>query len=173
MRGSHRNISTRQLWRTTKQKLFGSSRKSMDPHSKKTAILGLFLLIVFVVVLIFALGSGPASVKAAVNKKDSEIPQMRGSRETTETWTQPKTYSISSRDPTSITAGSPAVTRGISVNALTVSGIVCSSKKSSAIIANQVVFEGDIVEGTKIIKIEKESVEFEKDGKHWRQQVKE
>ena len=53
---------------------------------------------------------------------------------------------------------------------MTVRGIVFSSTKPSAIIANQIVFEGDVILGAKIIKIEKTSVTFEKDGKSWQQQ---
>jgi hypothetical protein len=172
MRGTHREISVRQWWRTTKQRFFGGSQKSLGTRQKKTAVLGIGLVIVFIAVLMFALGSGPAPVKAAAKKINSEnIPmacgQITGS---TENWTLPEPYSTSLRNPTKIGVSASANTQP---ETLRVQGIVYSSKKPSAIIANQVVFEGDSIEGARIIKIERDSVEFEKDGKRWQRQVKE
>jgi len=169
VRGTHREISVRKWWRTTKQRFFGDSQKSLDTRQKKTAVLGMLLVVVFVAVLLFALGSGPSKVKAAVAKSENTLSggQTTGS---TENWTLPEPYSTSLRNPTKI--GVTAANTQ-SENTLSVQGIVYSSKRPSAIIANQVVFEGESVEGVKVIKIEKDSVEFEKDAKRWKQQVKE
>jgi type II secretory pathway component PulC len=174
MRGTHREISVRQWWRTTKQRFLGNSQKSLDARQKKTAVLGIILAVVFVAVLLFALGSGPSSVKAAPKEINSENTLMAGSKITdnTENWTLPEPYSTSLRNPTKIEVKTSAADTQ-SENTLRVQGIVYSSKKPSAIIANQVVFEGDSIEGTRIIKIERDSVEFEKDGKRWQRQVKE
>ncbi|MHC4104580.1 MAG: hypothetical protein ACYSR9_06540, partial [Planctomycetota bacterium] len=54
---------------------------------------------------------------------------------------------------------------------LIVSGILCSEDKSSAIIGNRIVHEGDQIQGANIIKINKEGVEFEMNGKKWTQKV--
>jgi hypothetical protein len=173
MRGTHREISVRQWWRTTKQQFFGNSQKSLDARQKKTVVLGIILAVVFAAVLLFALGSGPSRVKAASKKINSENTQMAGGKITdnTENWTLPEPYSTSLRNPTKIEVNTSAVNTQ-SENTLRVQGIVYSSKKPSAIIANQVVFEGDSIEGARIIKIERDSVEFEKDGKRWQRQVK-
>jgi len=53
-----------------------------------------------------------------------------------------------------------------------VTGIV-SGDKPSAVINGKIVGEGDMVNGIRIIKIYKDKVEFEKEGKRWRQRVKE
>jgi len=65
------------------------------------------------------------------------------------------------------------VTVGVeSANAeLVVRGIVLGQGRSSAIIGEQIVFEGETVRGTTVRKIDKDAVEFERDGKTWTQQV--
>ncbi len=55
---------------------------------------------------------------------------------------------------------------------LTVRSIIWSEDKSSAVIGSRIVHEGDEIRGASIIKINKNSVEFEMDGKRWTQEVK-
>jgi hypothetical protein len=52
-----------------------------------------------------------------------------------------------------------------------VSGIIYSEDKPSAILGGRIVHEGDTQYGVKIIKIYKDKVEFEKNGKRWFQQL--
>lgn len=54
-----------------------------------------------------------------------------------------------------------------------VTGIVSGGDKPSAVINGAIVCEGDVVSGITVVKIYKDRVEFEKNGKKWRQQVKE
>ncbi len=54
-----------------------------------------------------------------------------------------------------------------------ITGIVSGGDKPSAVIDRKIVGEGDVVSGIRVVKIYKDRVEFEKDGKRWRQQVKE
>jgi hypothetical protein len=56
---------------------------------------------------------------------------------------------------------------------LTITGIICSKDNPSAIVGNQLVHEGDNVSGVTIVKINQESVEFEKNNIRWTQAVKE
>jgi hypothetical protein len=44
-------------------------------------------------------------------------------------------------------------------------------KETSAIINSQIVYEGDIIEGVEIVKIDYDKVTFEKNGKKWTQRV--
>ena len=48
-----------------------------------------------------------------------------------------------------------------------------SIEKSSAILNGQIVKEGDIIEEVKIVRIERFTVEFDKNGKRWKQHVRE
>jgi hypothetical protein len=52
-----------------------------------------------------------------------------------------------------------------------VTGVVCSAERPCAIIGSETVSEGDILDGVKITRIGRGEVEFEKDGKVWKQLV--
>jgi len=51
-------------------------------------------------------------------------------------------------------------------------GILYSEDNPSAVIGGAIVKEGDMISGVKVVKIHKDSVEFEKNGKKWTQQAK-
>jgi hypothetical protein len=68
-------------------------------------------------------------------------------------------------NPDSISAGIPKT--GV------ITGITYNENKSFAVIGTHIVGEGDTIDGVKIIKINKETVEFEKDGKSWTQGINE
>ena len=52
-----------------------------------------------------------------------------------------------------------------------VKGILYTVIDSSVMIDNQVLQEGDMIYGTKIVKIYPKKVEFEKNGRHWTQRI--
>lgn len=54
---------------------------------------------------------------------------------------------------------------------LIVKGIVYSEDEPSAVIDTRVVREGETISGVTIIKINEDSVEFERDGERWKQKV--
>jgi hypothetical protein len=51
--------------------------------------------------------------------------------------------------------------------------IVYSHDKPSAVIGSRIVYEGDEINGFIILNINRDSIEFEKDGERWRQNVRE
>jgi hypothetical protein len=51
-------------------------------------------------------------------------------------------------------------------------GILYSEDNPSALIGETIVREGDIINGVKVVKINKDTVEFEKDGEKWTQGIK-
>jgi hypothetical protein len=166
----HNTFSIKDAWKTVKGRLAGGSKGTLDARQKKTLILGISLAAVFVTVLLFALGSGPSGAKAASKKGakgDSAADSRSGS---TENWQKPEIYPLSLRDP--MKPSSNSKTAGSDEGDMTVRGIVYSSMNPSAIIANQIVYEGDVILGVKIIKIGRDFVAFEKDGKKWQQQVR-
>ena len=54
-----------------------------------------------------------------------------------------------------------------------INGILYSKDKPSLVLDKDIVCEGQIVHGVKVLKIHKDKVEFEKDGNHWEQKLKE
>jgi hypothetical protein len=53
----------------------------------------------------------------------------------------------------------------LTANKSMVTGIVCNSQNRTAIVRGRVVHEGEVVAGYKVVKIYKDKVEFEKNGK--------
>ena len=54
-----------------------------------------------------------------------------------------------------------------------VNGILYSEDNPSVVLDKDIVYEGQIVHGVKVIKVHKDRVEFEKEGKRWEQKLKE
>ena len=54
-----------------------------------------------------------------------------------------------------------------------VTGILFSNDRPAAVVGSQVLYEGDIKQGVTVVKITKDKVHFEKDGRLWTQQVQE
>lgn len=52
-----------------------------------------------------------------------------------------------------------------------VSGIVFSDDRPAAVVGTQVLYEGDVKNGVTVVKITKEEVQFEKNGRLWTQKV--
>jgi type II secretory pathway component PulC len=67
--------------------------------------------------------------------------------------------------------GSVTTTTDGEIGQITVKGIVYSEDNPSAIIGNEILHEGDKVSGATIVKINKNSVEFEMNGKKWSEKV--
>jgi len=71
-----------------------------------------------------------------------------------------------------LAANPDSVSTGIPKTGI-ITGITYNENKSFAVIGTHIVGEGDTIDDVKIIKINKETVEFEKDGKRWTQGINE
>lgn len=83
-------------------------------------------------------------------------------------WQIPDPYPNTLRDPMQF---SSIGTTQDQTDTPTVKGIIYSDYSSSAVIGDQIVREGDQILGATIVKINKDSVEFERKGKSWTQKV--
>jgi hypothetical protein len=59
----------------------------------------------------------------------------------------------------------------LSTGKIDVTGIMHYDKNPAALVSGRVVYEGDIVEGFKVLKIHKDKVEFEKDGQQFTKKI--
>ncbi len=84
-------------------------------------------------------------------------------------WPIPQRYPEDLRDPMLLGATQEVVTK--TSDALVVRGITHSADRKFAVIGTETFKEGDTVQGATIIKINPNSVEFEKDGETWTQPV--
>jgi len=148
-----------------KTKLF-TPKPGVSPARQKAMVIlvpVLFLIMIFVFIRVLsgplpkttgAQSFGPSGAIAASN---NEI-----------VWQIPELYPTTLRDPMQF--GSITTTQD-GPGKLIVKGIVYSKNNPSAVIGNQIVHEGEKVSGATIVKINKDSVEFEMNGKRWTQKV--
>ena len=69
--------------------------------------------------------------------------------------------------------GGSSVISGTSINKNgVVTGILFNSENPRALVNNQVIHEGDVLGGVTVVKISRNKVEFEKNGKTWAQSVR-
>lgn len=150
------------LWTPVKNRFFN---EEMDRKQKvmTTSIPFLFVVLFFVLLKAFY----AASPKAAVAQTSESMDTFTSAYEKTN-WQVPALYPKGLRDPMqygSITAAQS------DVEGLVVRGIVFSKDKPSAVINGKIVRQGDIVSGATIIKINRNNVEFEFEGKRWTRRV--
>ena len=69
--------------------------------------------------------------------------------------------------------GEPVTTKRTVVAGTVYSEEDQSKEDHSAVIDGEIIHEGDVVHGANVVKIDRGEVEFEKNGKRWRQRVQE
>jgi len=67
----------------------------------------------------------------------------------------------------------PAAAAPVKAREGTVKGIFYTEDNPSAVIGDKIVHEGDVISGVKVLKIQTNRIEFEKNGSRWSQQVQE
>jgi hypothetical protein len=166
-------ITPKQAINIVKSRFFqNKSKNNSNKQQKKMTLLVAVLAAVFVGVLIFSFGSTPSTAVAADSSKTQAAPASEIPSENTgvNTWKTPEPYPATLRDPMKFSAVRTS-TGSETTSSLLVRGIVYTETRPTAIVSGQIVCQGDIIAGVKVTKITKDFVEFEKDGKHWKQQV--
>lgn len=87
-------------------------------------------------------------------------------------WQIPARYPTTLRDPMQFNVVTPTPALGrVGVAEFVVRGTVYSDDNPMALVGTQIVREGDQVSGATVIKINEHSIEFEMNGKRWKQKV--
>lgn len=123
----------------------------------------LFIILIFIIIRIFS----AYSPKIAEPANFELINAAAGSNNEID-WQIPELYPAVLRDPMQF--GSIAAAQE-QTNELIVKGILHSEDNPAVVIGAEIMREGDEVLGATIVKINKDNVEFEKDGKRWMQKV--
>ena len=157
-----------------KDRLFALRPGVGDTRQKAMVVLMpvLFIVLVLVLIKVFSVPSRtiaePEEVKpantvaASVYKIDWEIPAP-----------YPATYRDPMRPSSTITTQTDTERLETGrIGRLTVRSIVFSEDNPSAVIGSRIVHEGEEVLGATVVKINKDSVEFEVGGKRWKQNVR-
>jgi len=169
------------LWQQIKDKLFASKLGAGQAKQKAMVIMIPVLAIIMIFAFRQVLSKSPRKTKGTeadntpiVSKKDTghEID-----------WVVPEPIKIVTMDPVQIPDESNTQNENQSTEqngtantenqgVLIIKDIVYSKDKPSAVIGSRIVYIGDTVNGMTVIKIDQDSVEFEKDGERWEQNVR-
>ena len=158
-----------------KKMVFGSNKGALDARQKKMATLVGILSVVFGVVMFVSLGGvGQTKATAATNTEAEQNTQSQSTKKPAQAWTTPQPLPENLRDATSLGSKPVAADSASGDSAsgeLVVKGIVFSQNKPSAIINNDILTEGQSIDGVTIVKITKDTVTFKAGDKQWTQQV--
>ncbi|KPJ66766.1 MAG: hypothetical protein AMJ43_07105 [Coxiella sp. DG_40] len=161
---TQRQIPWQQTWQKITDKLFTPKPGVSTSRQKTTAILVpvLFIVLLFAFIKVFRTPAGKGTEPQGLEQKNASAASNKIN------WQIPEPYPTTLRDPMqfgSITTNRPETGKII------VKGIVYSKDNPSAVIADRIVHEGDKVLDATVIKINKDSVEFEMNNERWTQKV--
>ncbi len=142
-------------------------------QSKQMAMLVMVPILLIVVFIVFGRLLFKPSPKGTGTQQTVQSAGAAVSLKTEIEWTLPQPYPDNLRDPmqkVSVSTGSVGTISTVE-NEFLIRGIVYSTDNPSAVIDAQIVYQGDTYEGAKIIKINRNSIEFERDGKTWEQKI--
>jgi hypothetical protein len=140
-------------------------KPGVDPRRQKLIIVLIPVLFVILIVVFTQVFKSPAkNINAAASTDTAAVVQI--SKEIN--WQVPEPYPENLRDP--MKRGSVTTARVV-YNDIMVKGILYSQDNPAALIAEEIVHEGDQIFGATVIKINKENVRFERDGETWTQSV--
>jgi hypothetical protein len=140
------------------------------PEAGRQRLLAVVLLVLFVaLVAVLARNlSGISGRSAANGLADDKVADLPS--DVMINWPVPEPYPETLRDPMSFDRGR-SQGRLAGTRRLALTGILYSRRKPSAVVDGVIVREGDTVDGVKVVKIYKSSVEFEAAGESWTQKV--
>ena len=125
------------------------------------------LAIVLIFVLMRALGTSPGN---PIEASELTTTASTANSDIKINWNIPEPYPTTLRDPMLPGSVSTNIVDGRPSN-LDLKGILYSEQSPSAIIGNKIVHEGEKISDVTILKINKDNVEFEINGKKWTQKV--
>jgi hypothetical protein len=165
------------LWRQINNKLF-APKPGVSPSRQKAMVI---LVPILAIIMIFAfrqvLSTSPHKTQAATDNET--LPPLEAKPDGQVDWQIPEPLPATLRDPIRLvdhSAPNSTEPNGTAAEPKTkvinVRDIIYSKDKPSAFINGRIVYVGDKIGGTTIMQINKNSIEFEKDGKKWVKDVR-
>jgi len=170
------------LWARIKDKLLVSKPGVSGTRQKAMLVLVPLLFIVFIFVFFKWLYPAISPSQPVRKPQPVKAPTPVVAADTKIEWEIPPVYPKDLRDPAQLVSSQTIVTtpepkpepkpEPVKVEKMVVKGILYSASNPSAIIGSQIVHEGDKISGAiLVVKINKNSVEFERNGEKWKQGV--
>ncbi|MBN2181279.1 MAG: hypothetical protein JW715_05145 [Sedimentisphaerales bacterium] len=148
------------------------SKAGVNPRKQTTmVVLAVSLSILLFFLLVKPFGKSPRRISdSRTGRTPTQQSSKIGRRDVAIDWTAPSEYPTEIRDPMLLSSQQQFYSKTWKPNLV---GIVYNENQKYAIIGKEIVKEGEEINGLKIIKINKDSVEFERDGQKWTQEVRE
>jgi hypothetical protein len=166
-------VSSASSWKQITSKLF-TAKPGASGTKQKAMVVIVPVLFIVLVIFVFRGGVFGTSVhNAQASEENNNSAVVPAGLDNQIDWEIPEPYPTTLRDPMQL---GPVVTGTNQTETnelvkLIVKGILCSEDNSSALIGNSIVHEGDQIQGANVIKIDKNGVKFEMNGKKWTQKV--
>ena len=170
------------LWQQITDKLF-TPKPGVNPTRQKAMVIMVpILAIIMIFVFRQVLSKAPRKTKGTETDGTPVTVSNTDSGYEID-WQIPEPIKIITRDPiqlpdesntqnTEQNAGQNGAANTQTQGAIIIRDIVYSEDKPSAVIGNLILYEGDQINGMTIIKINRDSIEFEKDGERLKQSVR-
>ena len=169
------------LWQQIKEKLFTPKPGASPTRQKAMVIMVPILAIAMIFALRQVLSRAPHKTEGA-GTDDASVAVANAGTGNEIDWKIPEPITIITRDPIKLPdesntqnggQGEPNETTGnITAGTIIVKDIVFSYDRPSAVIGSKIVYVGDVINGVTIVKIDRDSVEFKKNGDVWEQKVR-
>jgi hypothetical protein len=160
------------IWEQIDKKLL-APKPGVNPTKQKAAVITipvLFVVLIFVLRGVF--GTPVRDTKASEENNTSKV---AASSDNSIEWEIPAPYKPKFRNPLRLGQAETDFDDEINPGQLAhldLRGILYTEDNPSAAVNGQIVYEGEKIRGVTIIKITKENVEFELNGKRWTQKVR-
>lgn len=149
------------------QDKFFAPQPGVSPARQKATVVLVPIMFIGMVLAFYKVLGGPGTTTEIKDIKPSNaIATSAGMID----WQIPEAYPTTLRDPMQF--GKVPTDTQTDTDNIEIKGILYSDENSSAIIGTEIIHEGGTVSGATVVKINKDSVEFERDGKRWTQKVK-
>jgi len=160
------------FWQQIRNKLFKPKPGVSTTKQKATVVMMplLFIVLIFMLFRGGVFGTSASHTEASV--EDTAPGVVTAGANTKIDWEIPAPYPTTLRDPMRLVPAATAQTETRKTIKLIIKGILYTEDNPSAVIGNQIVHEGETIRGVSVIKISKDSVEFEMNGKRWTQKVR-
>jgi len=166
------------LWQQIRDKLF-TPKPGVSPTKQKAMVI---MVPVLAIIMIFAfrqvLSKAPRKTEGAGTEDITVVANADAGHEID--WKIPEPIAVITRDPIKLpdegntqNTKQNETTSEVTTGTIIVRDIVFSKDKPSAVIGSKIVYVGDKINDVTIVKIDRDSIEFEKDGDRWEQNVRE
>jgi len=164
-------ISSQTFRQQITNKLFTPKPGVSATRQKAMVVMMPLLFIVLIFMFRGVFGTGVRKTEAFAEDNTSSV-TTADDLNTEIDWEIPATYPTTLRDPMRLGPAATAQTETKTLVKLIIKGILYTEDNPSVVIGDQIVHEGEEIRGVTVLKISKDSVEFEMNGRRWTQKVR-